>query len=386
MSVGIKKINIVVPVYNQLDLTRACLTSVLCTIDRSVVDIVVIDDASTDRALQTYLRGLHDCEEIILITNSRNKGFTRSVNLGMAHNAGRDVILLNTDTIVYRDWVERLHRAACSDERIGTVNPLTNFGGSHIAFYPNAEQDLDIEVDHSSLDWMARNFNAGALVYSHTTVGFCMYIKRTCINELGYFDVEHFPRAYGEEADFCYRASYLGWKHAISSDVFVSHFHGKSFGIEKEKLMGSMLETFRALHPKFYEVDASFWKIDPMKSSRQSLDLARLSNLTIDDGELQIFCDLESTACSKRLALVYNSETRRLTFKFGLDLQGFFDLPNFLLPHDINLLAATLRKIGVKRITYFSEESKARLEASTVGERYETKWSEAMSDFEIRLR
>ena len=63
---------------------------------------------------------------VIVIHNESNKGFSNNINLGMSQSQERDVILLNSDTIVTKNWVEKMVACAYSDSSIGTVTPLSN--------------------------------------------------------------------------------------------------------------------------------------------------------------------------------------------------------------------------------------------------------------------
>ncbi len=82
----------------------------------------------------------------------------------------------------------------------------------------------------SSLDDIFSDVNSGQSVEIPTTVGFCMYIKRSCIDAVGLFDENTFGRGYGEECDFCLRASQKGWGHVLCADTFVYHAGGVGFG------------------------------------------------------------------------------------------------------------------------------------------------------------
>ena len=152
----------------------------------------------------------------------------------------RDVLLLDGDTAVHGSWLERLQAAAYSDPEVATVNPLTN--ASHISGYPfrDSNDGVVLEVNDDVLDHLAAENNAGKNVNVHTTVGFCMFIKRECINSIGLFDVRKFPIRYGEESDFCYRAKKFGWRHLVVGDVFVRHLENQSFGERKKKLVSGV--------------------------------------------------------------------------------------------------------------------------------------------------
>ena len=61
-----------------------------------------------------------------LFENAVNLGFVGTVNLGMQKHEGRDVVLLNSDTLVADGWLDRLITAAYSEKNIATVTPFSN--------------------------------------------------------------------------------------------------------------------------------------------------------------------------------------------------------------------------------------------------------------------
>lgn len=270
---------VVVPVYKGHDETLACLYSVLdaepCT------DVVVIDDASPDARLRRTLAALAERGLFELERNPRNLGFALTVNRGMARHPGRDVVLLNSDTRVYGDWLERLRRAAHAvapgGGRVGTVTPMTNNG--ELASYPRWMEDnpFELEVTHAELDGMAAEVNAGLAFDVPTGVGFCLYVRRDCLDEIGDFD-EQYAAGYGEENDFCLRAAEAGWKSVLAADVFVTHFGSVSFGRgrSKRRKMERALKLLLERHPDYSRDVGRFIARDPMLAGRLRLDAARL--------------------------------------------------------------------------------------------------------------
>lgn len=223
----------IVPVHNQRELVESCLTSVLSARNRVAFEVVVIDDASTDPELKAHLAQFAEAGLVTLLTNPENRGFTRSVNRGMQLHPERDVVLLNSDTLVSSDWIDRLQLAAFSEPMVGTANPLTN--ASHIGPYPFRIPvgDVAFEISDEELDGLAAEANRGRYVAVHLTVGFCMYIRRAVLDAVGYFDYQLFPIGYGEDSDFCYRARKLGWCHIVTGDVFVRPMErkrGRAYG------------------------------------------------------------------------------------------------------------------------------------------------------------
>jgi GT2 family glycosyltransferase len=350
-------IDVVIPVFNQPGVTQRCLCSVLASraSNASQFELVVIDDASDDPDTQACLRGFCRDSGITLITNPVNRGFTQTANTGLRLHPGRDVLLLNSDTEVFGSWLDRLARAAYSGARVATVNPLTN--ASHISGYPHrtGNDDAVVEVDDPTLDALA-SANAGRYAQVHTTVGFCMYIRRDCLDEIGCLDQRHFPIGYGEESDFCYRARAVGWQHLVAGDVFVRHFAGRSFRERQRALMKQMLEQFGRLHPEYSALDEQFQRRDPVRTLRSSLDLARVRRLlngrrvlnvrTVPPNECR-------TGAGDDVCLLFGAADGRI----GLSVNTGASLPNlptFALPRDISSFNATMRRLGTTTIRFDS--------------------------------
>lgn len=271
-------IDIVVPVYKGYQVTLDCLTSVLHSDAAYGANIIVIDDASPDRNLSDALQYLATKGLITLIRNEVNLGFVRSVNLGMSCSTN-DVILLNSDTLVYGDWVKRLVQQAQSDELIGTVTPFSD--NATLCSYPLIydDNDFELELTHSELDKLMARVNSGRSVEIPTAVGFCMFIKRACLDDVGLFDAEVFGKGYGEENDFCCRAVLRGWKHLLAGDVFVTHVGSVSFGSSRTELQRVNGEKLLARYPNFLKTVAQWSTVDPPATLRQAIDIARLKSV-----------------------------------------------------------------------------------------------------------
>ncbi len=87
--------------------------------------------------------------------------------------------------------------------------------------------------------------------------GFCMYIRRAAIDAIGAFDEAAFPQGYGEENDFCQRASARGFRHLIAGNVYVRHARSASFGHARRAALGiAGMAVLRERWPK-YEADVA---------------------------------------------------------------------------------------------------------------------------------
>lgn len=270
-------VDIIVPVYRGLSDTQQCLESVLAHRQHTDSRLIVINDCSPEPELCDWLRqwaATHP--EVTLLENETNLGFVATVNRGMALSEANDVLLLNSDTEVANDWLDRLRRAAYSAPRISSVTPFSN--NATICSYPRfcETNALPDGLDTAAIDQLVAQHLTGQTVDIPTAIGFCMYIRRACLNAIGFFDVLHFGKGYGEENDFCCRASAAGWRHLHALDTFVQHRGGVSFGDSKNERERAALRTLRRLHPG-YEVEVQrFVKADPARPARHQIDLLRL--------------------------------------------------------------------------------------------------------------
>lgn len=283
-------VDVVVPIYRGFAETANCLYTALESRLRSPVcyEVVAVDDCSPDSDLAALLNRLAKDGLVTLLRNENNLGFVASVNRGMALHDSRDVILLNSDTETYGNWVERLQSAAKSAQDIGTVTPFTNNGD--FCSYPYVNKDFwgAFEVPFAEIDRIASAVNAKTAIDIPAARGFCMYIRRDCLKECGFFDVEAFGKGYGEETDFSRRIMLRGWRNVLAGDVFVLHHGFVSFGASAHKLGRQALETLRQRHPSYFLDQAKFVESDPLQSLRRNIDMGRLRRATCTKSMLRI--------------------------------------------------------------------------------------------------
>jgi GT2 family glycosyltransferase/glycosyltransferase involved in cell wall biosynthesis len=275
-------------VFGQLELTRRCIESVVNSECKSEINLIVIDDCSLDESVPLELKRLAKEFNFLFLQNEENLGFPETCNRAFDLNPNNDVLILNSDTEVYGDWLDRMRTVAYLDSSIGTVTPLTNDG--EICSYPNfvLSNSFDLEISGSELDKLAASVNAYDWYMAPTGVGFCMYFKRRCIESVGHFDSELFGKGYGEENDFCQRAIQAGWINAITPSVFVKHEAGSSFGASKKAKIYSALEVLKKTHPQYLKSVEHFIQTDPLKDARERLDIGRIKLRTSGNAVLMM--------------------------------------------------------------------------------------------------
>jgi GT2 family glycosyltransferase/glycosyltransferase involved in cell wall biosynthesis len=245
----LRNLTVIIPVFNAYEYVTSCLESVFSTINS--VDILVIDDASTDPKINPYLLSLESRGKIRLITNQLNMGFVKTVNLGFANSNSNDVVLLNSDTIVFDGWLEGLVSTSLSLEKVATVTAMSN--AATIFSLPFAGE---FECDPQLTEIISRDFRNIPIIDQQqveipTCHGFCVLITRDALDEVGYFDEKTFGLGYGEENDFSMRAISLGFKNLLAPSVVVHHFGSKSFQESRETLALKNMESLLRLYPNY---------------------------------------------------------------------------------------------------------------------------------------
>jgi GT2 family glycosyltransferase len=262
------KIDVVIPVYAGLAESLECIESLQGKSETLQYEIVVINDFSPDPKLTERLRSLATEGKITLLENPKNLGFVASANRGLKLHPDRDVVLLNSDTVMPAEGIDRMRRVAYSNQAIGTVTPFSN--NATICSFPqfNADNVIPEGWDLSSLDAELAKTNGDRYVDIPTAVGFCMYIKRQVIDEIGLLDEQQWGKGYGEENDFCLRASTLGWRHVLAAGVFVQHHGSVSFGSDKSGLLATNLGKLNRLYPDYAPTIQQFLQTDPIAPYR----------------------------------------------------------------------------------------------------------------------
>lgn len=275
-----KPIDIIVPIYNAYEFTEECIKSVIKNTDLTVHTLVLINDKSPDEKILPMLlkyKNENTDKKIVVLDNEQNMGFVKTVNKGMKYSEN-DVILLNSDTEVTKGWTEKIQKCAYSNEYIATVTPLTNNGT--IASVPNFGVDNELPENMSLEEYakMIEKISKNRYPQLTTGNGYCMYIKRDVINELGLFDDETFGKGYGEENDFCYRALDHGYTNVLCDNTFIYHKGTQSF--KKENLTASRaalieehMNLLRKKHPIYVQKTDNFIANNPIRDIQENVSL-----------------------------------------------------------------------------------------------------------------
>jgi GT2 family glycosyltransferase/glycosyltransferase involved in cell wall biosynthesis len=363
-------VDVVVPVYGAREQTARCLESLLRAENSTPFDVVVIDDGNRDRKLLQLLQEYASRGQITLIRSEQNLGFTHSVNTGMSRNPDRDVVLLNSDTRVSDRWLDRLRAAVQSDWKIATATPFSNSAeicswprqhGSSTGPTPTPAPDRE-ELDR--LNEIVSEIHSGRSLTIPTAVGFCVYVTRESIREIGMFDADAFGRGYGEENDFSMRARAAGYRHVLAADVYVAHEGSASFGSEKAARIALATKMMSLRHPAYSSEVASFIAADPVKplrrliEARATVDSARRNFLMVchdrGGGTRRHVEALSSALAAEGVGSIflYPTTSGRLRVAQTIDGLGGSDDMLFDASAEMESLAETLCAMNVERVHF----------------------------------
>lgn len=268
-----ESVDIIIPIYNAYENLQTCIASIFSCTDLSRHRLLLVNDASPDKRILPYIRSLEN-SNIIVIENENNLGFSGSINHGICVSKDRDVILLNSDTIVTNDWVEKIISCAYSAAEIATVTPLSN--NATLCSVPEFLKENQLPPGFT-LEHYANLIETVSLrAYPRIPVanGFCMYIKREVFDRIGLFDMETFGRGYGEENDFCYRAEQAGYCHVMCDDTYIYHTGTVSFiSDEKKKYIEAHEKILNERYPEQNHAVAVHCRDNPNERIQENIKL-----------------------------------------------------------------------------------------------------------------
>ena len=236
-------VSVVIVSYETRELTLIAIRSLLEHTTKHPIEVIVVDNASSDGTADAIEAELPD---VRLVRLDENVGFARGVNHGARHARGRYLMLLNPDTVVHDDVVAELVRFAEAEPRVGLL------GGRNLS--------TDGEYDPGScwglptpMSYLCFGLGLTAAFKGHPTfdpeslggwerdtareVGLvtgCLLLVRSDVwRELGGFDERFFM--YAEDADLAKRAWDLGYRLMITPDATITHHVGAASKVKSSK-------------------------------------------------------------------------------------------------------------------------------------------------------
>lgn len=251
-----RNVDIIIPVYNAFDFTKKCIETVIEHTNLKQNRLILINDKSPDERILPMLESFVEKYKelnIRLIDNEVNSGFVKTVNIGMKQSSENDVVLLNSDTEVTKNWLDKMRNVAYIRNNVASVTPLSN--NATLASVPNFLEENELPTFMSLEEYAEEIEKCSFNRYPELTTGhgFCMYIKRDALNKVGFFDEITFEKGYGEENDFSYRCMKCGLTNLLCDNTFIYHKGTQSFSEEKNEFIKSHLKLLQDKHPENFD-------------------------------------------------------------------------------------------------------------------------------------
>jgi GT2 family glycosyltransferase/SAM-dependent methyltransferase len=248
----IPSVDIIICIHEALDDVKRCLDS-LFEHTTQPYNLILVDDGSSEETAR-YLKEFEVTRKALLLRSEKATGYTYAANRGMRASSAEFIALLNSDTILTPEWLDRLVSCIQGGQRIGIVGPLSNTASwqSVPIIEDNgdwASNTLPKGITPASMAQIIANNSARLHLEMPFLNGFCLLLRRALLDEVGYFDEDNFGQGYGEEDDLVIRARNKGWKMALADDVYIYHAQSKSYSNNKRKMLaGRAGKILRSKH------------------------------------------------------------------------------------------------------------------------------------------
>jgi GT2 family glycosyltransferase/glycosyltransferase involved in cell wall biosynthesis len=255
------KVSIVVLTYDQCSFTKVCLESTERFTHYGNMEIVVVNNGSTDDTAEFLASWSSTRPWVRVVTNESNRGFAAGNNCGARAATGEYLIFLNNDTFVTDGWVGDLLAHFRRHPKLGLLGPVTNRSGNESV----------IPIEYANMEEMvvrARSYTGrhrGELTHPHVLHWFCVMVPRVVWQQVGELD-EAFGIGLFEDDDYTYRVRALGYDVACAEDVFIHHHLSASVG----ELSAAAYDELFAKNRRYFESKWGPWQAPVFRKEMQA--------------------------------------------------------------------------------------------------------------------
>jgi len=250
------QLSIIIVSWNVKDYLKACLESILGTVNSIEFEIFIVDNNSNDGTVEFVKERF---PQVNIIANKDNLGFAKANNQAITKSHGEYVLLLNPDTIVFEGAIKKMIDRIGQDQNIGVLGPKIITGDGRTISYCGGRKFpsvMSIVFGITTLDRYSRFFDSHSMKYwDHADSrevdaisGSCMLIRRKTIQGVGMLDESFFM--YAEDIDWCYRIKKSGWDIYYYAAAEIMHYGEKS-ACQKFTEVDNALESLKTYYVYF---------------------------------------------------------------------------------------------------------------------------------------
>jgi GT2 family glycosyltransferase len=226
-SKSISTISIVIVTWNGKKYALECLDSLRALGSATNIEVVVVDNASTDGTPQAIREHY---PEVRLIQNEANLGFAKANNIGIREASGSYVCLVNSDVVVPPGCLEKMTDYMEAHPGIGVLGPRMRApdGGTGLSVMkvPTVWNSLCCALGNHRGGYMMEDFSYDNTEDVEVLTGWFWMVRKTALDEVGGLDERFFM--YGEDIDWCYRFTKGGWRVVYYADAEALHYGAAS--------------------------------------------------------------------------------------------------------------------------------------------------------------
>jgi len=254
-------LSIIIVNLNTKNLLRDCLSSIYESDLRTKYEIFVVDNGSKDDSVKMVRANFPNVD---VIANEVNLGFSKANNQAIKRCKGKYILLLNPDTVVNINTLEKMVSFMDNNKDIGILGPKIQYPDGNVQL-TCARNFPDLLIEFFNVSKLAKIFPKNKLFGSYLMgywnhldsrevnllSGACMLIKKEVFKDIGLLDESFFM--FYDDVDFCYRAKMKGYKIYYYADTSIIHHGGASWKETRENMQKTKLISYQSMYKYYYK-------------------------------------------------------------------------------------------------------------------------------------